>query len=275
MVKRLATAIIAIVAVVLGLGYLPHWLLHQWVVLVIFTVLVSEWLSLSGWRRFSNTEKTIWGLVAVVTGVCIAFIFGDRTQSVPQYVFQWLIAIDWLVCFLAVLLIRPDRLRVLIPSSWLCIFGILLIGGSLHSIAYLFLNTSLTTFIGLLAIIWLIDSGAFFVGKLIGKTPFFNHISPNKTLEGFIGGCVFGIVASIVLLAIDDSFLRLTTIWYMVPIMIVCAVLGDLFFSAMKRVAKVKDTSNLLPGHGGVLDRFDSILPTTAILSLMPMPGLT
>ena len=157
--------------------------------------------------------------------------------------------------------IRPFLYRHKVVSRFL---GILLIGGGLQALGHVFLNTSLFTFIGLLAIVWLSDSGAYFAGKRFGRTPFFPQISPKKTVEGLIGGCVFGFAGAFFLVFFDESFAIRTVSGILFLGIVGTAVLGDLFVSAIKRIGGVKDSGKFFPGHGGALDRFDSMLPAFA-----------
>lgn len=102
------------------------------------------------------------------------------------------------------------------------------------------------------------DIGAYFVGSLIGRHKMIPHISPGKTWEGLAGGAVGGVVCAVAM----SGLLRLE-VWQAVVLgLLVCAaaVLGDLCESLLKRATGVKDSSNLIPGHGGILDRLDSIL---------------
>lgn len=122
------------------------------------------------------------------------------------------------------------------------------------------------------------DICAYFVGVLFGKHKMAPVISPKKTWEGFAGGIILGSVLSTGLVLVADLVFNVPVLdgildaehWYYVVIMSVClclaSVLGDLMFSAIKRCYKIKDFGNVFPGHGGILDRFDSIL-VTAILS--------
>jgi len=124
------------------------------------------------------------------------------------------------------------------------------------------------------------DSGAYFVGCAVGKHKLAPHVSPNKTIEGSVGGMAAGIVCAL----IYGLILRLCGIRIQFVVMliygflgsIVCEI-GDLAFSAVKRLVGIKDYGNLLPGHGGVLDRFDSLMfvaPFVEILLLWVSPIL-
>ena len=112
--------------------------------------------------------------------------------------------------------------------------------------------------LSLLFMIWITDTSAYFVGRAIGKHRGIFKASPNKSLEGFLAGIIFSFAGSFILI----KFFGLS-----IPQAIVAAIsggifgqIGDLFESILKRDAGVKDSSNVLPGHGGILDRFDSLL---------------
>ncbi len=110
---------------------------------------------------------------------------------------------------------------------------------------------------------WLCDAGAYFVGSRIGKHKLAPHISPNKSWEGYIGGVVLGTAATVAVAAIWRSFNPLVTLQQAMVIGFVVSALsplGDLCESLLKRGFGLKDTSNLLPGHGGIMDRIDSWL---------------
>jgi phosphatidate cytidylyltransferase len=104
------------------------------------------------------------------------------------------------------------------------------------------------------------DTGAYYTGRAIGRRPLTRMISPKKTVEGLIGG----LVASVVVAALSGPWLLPDLDWLRASVLglvlAVLGVLGDLFESLLKRSAGVKDASALFPGHGGILDRLDSLL---------------
>jgi len=113
--------------------------------------------------------------------------------------------------------------------------------------------------IGYFLILWANDSGAYGVGRLIGRTKLFERVSPNKTWEGLLGGIALSIGVAWLLSRYFES-LTLKD-WIAVSLIVgVFANLGDLFESHIKRIFGVKDSGNIIPGHGGVLDRFDGLL---------------
>lgn len=120
--------------------------------------------------------------------------------------------------------------------------------------------------------IWINDTMAYIVGSLIGKTPF-SKISPKKTWEGTIGGVILCIVV-IALLGYYIPAAQSIAVKHWIAIAAICAVFGtagDLLESKIKRMADVKDSGSFMPGHGGFLDRFDSLLIATPFVALYVM----
>ena len=114
--------------------------------------------------------------------------------------------------------------------------------------------------LGCFILIWVNDSFAYIVGKSFGKQKLFYSISPHKTVEGFLGGLLFCCIsASIVSRYIDDTLS--TPNWLIIAIIVsVFGTLGDLIESKLKRESNVKDSGKIMPGHGGILDRLDSVI---------------
>ena len=159
--------------------------------------------------------------------------------------------------------------------------AILNIGSSLLGILYLGLFASTLVFIreyysgnayeyseggyliiSIMASIWICDSAAFFLGSAFGKNKLFPRVSPNKSWEGAIAGFLFAITAMIAAKAIVLDQLSLTDAVIIGFIVGTIGQMGDLVESLIKRDAGVKDSSQIIPGHGGIFDRFDSLLFT-------------
>lgn len=124
-----------------------------------------------------------------------------------------------------------------------------------------------------LLVIWTTDSGAYFIGRKIGKRKLWPEISPNKTVEGFFGGILSAVIFAAVFqyfYPIASSFVALVMITTVASII---GQLGDLVESALKRHFEVKDSGKLLPGHGGILDRFDSLLFVLPLLHFLHLVG--
>jgi phosphatidate cytidylyltransferase len=133
------------------------------------------------------------------------------------------------------------------------------------------------------AVPWISDTTAYFVGSIVGTHKILPHISPNKTLEGALGGIIGPVIAMMIWLPLVLSQQSIRIIAPKTGVLLAYAVLfglvlglfsqlGDLFASALKRWVGVKDFGHILPGHGGVLDRFDSTfftLPLTLLLGIL------
>ena len=113
--------------------------------------------------------------------------------------------------------------------------------------------------LGVLLIVWTYDSMAYLIGSRLGKNKIYEKISPNKTWEGFLGGAVFALCSGFLCHLVFKQ-ISLTDWIVIALIVIIFGTLGDLFESIIKRRLNVKDSGTMLPGHGGLLDRFDSLL---------------
>src|SRR5579871_3619032 len=193
----------------------------------------------------------------MITGWCIMFYFsnGYTIFSVPMHLIgQWV--------GLALLIALP-LLEVIFVRN----ISFKLIGFSLLGLIYISLSWGLLTDIRSKLPD---DAVGDFVGKFIGKTPF-SKISPKKTWEGTIGGIILAIIVMGITGGIITGEFDLSKIymWLIVPaIASIVGTIGDLLESKLKRLANVKDSGRILPGHGGFLDRFDSLLLATPFVWL-------
>jgi len=127
--------------------------------------------------------------------------------------------------------------------------------------------------IWLFGIIWTADSGAYFTGRTFGGPKLAPRISPNKTISGAIGGLVCAMLMSTALGYFLQVPLLPMALWG--GVLAVASIIGDLLESAIKRHFGIKDSSSIIPGHGGVLDRLDSLLTTAPVLALLALLGLS
>jgi len=141
------------------------------------------------------------------------------------------------------------------------LLGFVLLLGVFFNALILIREYSIQYFILLLIVIVMTDTFAMILGKLIGRHKMVPHISPNKTWEGAIVGCLMGTaISSIYYINIINGDINLFKICGILFALAVTAQMGDLIFSKIKRESDIKDFSDLIPGHGGVLDRIDSLV---------------
>jgi phosphatidate cytidylyltransferase len=140
--------------------------------------------------------------------------------------------------------------------------GFIMLPACWKALNYLcFLHPHPYKLLSLFLIVWLADIGAYFVGSRFGKHKLAPSISPGKSIEGAIGGLVIvGIVVGLIFHSIPMIFLALLTV--------IISIIGDLFESFMKRRQGVKDSGKILPGHGGILDRIDSLISAAPLFAL-------
>ncbi len=191
----------------------------------------------------------------------VAFYTGNtRTIAVALTAVPTLFLLSFPLCK-----IRGSDLR----SHGASFFGSMYLGVG-GGAAYLLRNYGFRESLFFFFLIWTFDTGAYVVGSLGGRKKLASSISPGKTVEGFFGGILWSI--ALLLLFYFVPFLKFTSISRMLTLVLTVAgtaTLGDLAESAIKREAGVKDSSSLLPGHGGALDRLDSIVASSPIYLLL------
>ncbi len=157
-------------------------------------------------------------------------------------------------------------------TSLFCVLSAVGYTGGLLSFSILIRNgdNGLGWIVLISLIVWANDTGSYVTGKALGKTPFFPSISPNKTMEGAIGGYSLGMIVAIVAgIYLSDAAFTGSVLFRLIlmgVIFVSLAQIGDLFESALKRRANIKDSGSIMPGHGGALDRLDSIVLAFPVL---------
>ena len=180
-----------------------------------------------------NFDYTLLTATLLISFRCIYFLFNDKQQKIDK-VYKYLFLLGYIVL--------PFIIITKIP------FGI---NGYNPKII-----------IGIFILIWTNDTFAYIVGKSIGKHKLYEKISPKKTIEGFLGGIVFAVLASYLIATYYiEGKQTAQFIWLGFAIIVgVFGTIGDLIESKFKRIANVKDSGAIMPGHGGVLDRLDSVI---------------
>ena len=242
-----------------------------WAFPVFMTLLVGaaawEWGRLSGFVGLSAL-----GCAVLAALGCLALLLGNMHQGTDNAL-VWLTtawAVVWL--FGAAWLLRagiPAWQRI--PRSLRLIMGLVSLWMAWLAAVYLYERHGAWYLLSVMAVVWMADMAAYFVGRTLGRHKLAPRISPGKTWEGAIGGMVGVLLLAFCMAPVlqDVENIYGTTVrhagWIgllgLAAAMTVLGVMGDLVESLMKRSMNMKDSSNLLPGHGGVLDRVDSLLP--------------
>lgn len=175
-----------------------------------------------------------------------------------KFIFFLIIAIYFLILIEVIIYFKNNKILILIYLilSFISIFNIK------------FENNYFFIFNIMIFIIIIFDIFSYIVGSNIGKIKILKYISPNKTLEGLIGGALISFSTSLILFILFDKNINLITFLFIL-IIILCSFIGDIIESYFKRINHLKNSSNFLPGHGGFFDRFDSFIFAIVVYSLM------
>ncbi|MCS6765309.1 MAG: phosphatidate cytidylyltransferase [Candidatus Protistobacter heckmanni] len=273
MLRTRAITALLLLAVLLPIVFLapPLWL--GWFFALAVALAAWEWARLLG---ISGATAVGYGALALlVLAGCQAFAKGPgQSISQPAWIASaafWAVYVPWML-FNGVRKFRlPEQAGLLIagllilPACWLA-----LMAARERGIAYM---------LSLLVLVWAADVGAYFAGKAFGRRKLAERISPGKTVEGAIGGLLLALGASAAAAAsglVEPTFFgaalaRHGWVWAcaVLVLLVAASIAGDLFESLLKRQAGVKDSSGLLPGHGGVLDRIDALLPVLPLAMLL------
>ena len=238
--------------------------------LVIFgIILILGIIELS--RMFSSEKSTPLTLIFDIIGGLTMFVSTFFSFYKPELNLNPLMCyLPYLICRLVLQLYLPkeDAAKSLSRSFLSQLYVALPL--TLTNVIYFSLGSPMLL-LACMVFIWLNDTGAFCVGCTLGKHKLFERISPKKSWEGFVGGFFFTILFSVLIAKFQWFDTRLDMVQWIIFAIVATAFAtwGDLVESLLKRTAGVKDSGNILPGHGGILDRIDSLLlviPTTLIL---------
>lgn len=221
-------------------------------------------LALLGLREFMKVrekEKKLPDFIRLISYLMITFLYFENTlnNNLDFSIDYRLVSGIFLTLLLPVVLYHDEKIYD-IKDAFYLLGGVFFLGCSM-SLFYIYRSYSLELIVFLFLITIITDSYAYFVGRLIGKNKLLEEISPNKTWEGTIGGSLVGtFVGTVYYTTVINPNVDLFQVSIIILFLSLVGQFGDLFFSAIKRKYKVKDFSNIMPGHGGILDRFDSII---------------
>ena len=196
------------------------------------------------------------GLVAFAT-LC-TFVFSYYSQKGFEVPTIFLILPILSFSIFALFTNKPNSLNSLVYTLFVPIY-VALPFSFLNNIAFFNQTYNPILVVGFFTLIWSNDTGAYLVGSTMGKHPLLRRISPKKTIEGFIGGVLFALGIAIIFFYTSHTF-RLVDWISMALLISFGGTIGDLVESMIKRNLEIKDSGSILPGHGGILDRFDAVL---------------
>lgn len=251
--RRIYSALVFVPLLYVGIRYSPPWL---------FALLMSTVALFALWEfltlYFGQTGSIRIHIASCCMGAILLFFLDHAFIGM---------LVPWVVGFVTIILIwfcrSPATARRLLPTWAAYLFGIgyivLFLG---HYILLRNLENGIALVFFVILVTWLSDTGGFVVGKTLGKHPLAPRLSPKKTIEGLLGGVLFSVVGAIISQFMFVPFFSLGQCVMLGVGLALLGAMGDLAESAIKRSVNVKDSGTIIPGHGGVLDRVDSLLFT-------------
>lgn len=251
MKQRIITAVIALLVLLAVLFYLPEEIA---LTVIVAVLLAGAW----EWSAFLGVpgQGLRLAYVALIAALIAAVAFLDVQTSVV-----FTVSLVWWVCALVWIFFFPTPVPVAV--RWLS--GVLVLVPLYLALVTLY-QVAPELLLFALLIVWVADTGAYFAGKALGRVKLAPQISPGKTWEGVIGGLV-----AVTLLTLLRPTWAETDLAVFVPFCLAVAclsIVGDLTVSMFKRTAGIKDSGSFFPGHGGVLDRIDSVAAAAPLFAL-------
>lgn len=269
MKTRVITAIIAL-ALFVGILLLPP---------IVFTIALAAVILVMLYECYTATKadilmKTVGGISSLIMMLAMYSIF--KIDEIAL-IFVFMVAAVILLLYMAVIIIEHNKrnYKDILSSGFLTLY----ITVSMWCICFVkeFFNIEMMILIFICA--WTTDTFAYFSGRLFGKHKLIPHVSPNKTVEGAIGGVIGAVVCCLIYLFIlcklpTTDFIVNTWHWvtYFIAVGLVggiCSQIGDLIASSIKRDEDIKDFGWIFPGHGGFMDRFDSVMFISPVILIM------
>lgn len=262
--QRLWTAAILIPVVMLSTLYLPTVIL-QWLIGGTIILAAIEWFGIIGFV----------GRMQITVSIAVLGIVLSLMWLLPLYLLSLVALFVWGLILIVVSRYAHRAMPLCLQSLLMKRFIALTIASIVlalfwHFAVFLHQSSSLgpQQLLFIMVLVWLADTGGYFAGKRWGKTALATTISPNKTWEGVAGALVLGIIWTLVAYFAGISGALGFSQWLLLSVSaLLISIVGDLFESLFKRSHDVKDSGNLLPGHGGILDRIDSLIAAVPVFT--------
>jgi phosphatidate cytidylyltransferase len=251
--QRIVAAIIGVTIIVSGILYSEY---TFWFVFLFISIMTQyEFYKLVGLN--GNLPLSIYGTIC---GVAInAFTFFIEKEVLPFRYYYWIIPLMATTFFIKLFKRKDPKPFENLGYTFLGLIYVALPFAMVNELAIERHHYKPLLMLGILIILWVNDSGAYFVGTILGRRKLFERISPKKTWEGFFGGAICSLLVAL-LFAKYYTPLDWWKWLVIAGIIVVTGTLGDLVESLFKRSIAIKDSGSVIPGHGGFLDRFDGLL---------------
>lgn len=257
---RIWTAVILGLTVVGGILYLPSWVMQAFFTLLIFAG-AMEWALLAGAK--SSALRTIYGLATIAITIVLYQVLRHHAE---EYLLLFIACAWWAFASVLIVHYQIKGTPKLSNGPGLALLGWLVLVPAWSAVIIL-LERWPEMLIALLAMVWSADTLAYFGGKALGRRRLASRISPGKTWEGLLIA-LFGTLALAVVAALTLKPAPLLVVLLIVAVTFAASVIGDLLESLLKRSCGLKDSGSILPGHGGILDRIDSILAAAPVFTV-------
>ncbi|CAD2076416.1 Phosphatidate cytidylyltransferase [Jeotgalicoccus aerolatus] len=259
MKTRTITAVIAL------LLFLPIVIMGSWPLLVLVYLMAITGL----YEILKMNRIHIFSLPGILSLIALCMVLIPQESYSPNIAeYQLEIIVGLALIMLSTTVVSKNRFTFV--DMGFCVLAVAYIG-----IGFMYFfetrEAGLIYILYALLIVWLTDSGAYILGKAFGRRKLWPQISPNKTIEGSVGGTLVSAIIPIVFVSFG---VMEGSLWLLIPFTIVLSIfgqMGDLVESALKRHFDVKDSGTFLPGHGGILDRFDSFIFVLPLMNILPI----
>lgn len=259
MKTRTITAVIAL------LLFLPVVIIGSWPLLILVYLMAITGL----YEILKMNRIHIFSLPGILSLIALGMVLIPQESYSPTIAdFQLEIIVALALVMLSTTVVSKNRFNFVDMSF--CVMAVAYIG-----IGFMYFfetrESGLIYILYALLIVWLTDTGAYLFGKAFGRRKLWPQISPNKTIEGSLGGTLVSVIIPIVFVM---TGLMDGSLWLLIPFTIILSIfgqMGDLVESALKRHFDVKDSGTFLPGHGGILDRFDSFIFVLPLMNILPI----
>lgn len=267
--QRVVTAVVLIALLLGALAWSA--VAFEALATIVIAAALGEWLQLLGWPR----GRAVAG----------ALLFGAALLALALLAPDWiahallplslLATVVWIA--LAVLLLQGDAMALRMPRGAATGLAVVLTAAAWAALVH-FLLSGIVMLLSVLVIVWIADTAAYFAGRAFGRRKLAPHISPGKTWAGVVGAVVAVVALAVVAQRIEPEAALLSNRVLealgvagavLLAGIVAVSIVGDLFESLLKRQAGVKDSSHLLPGHGGFYDRVDALVPALPVAALV------